>query len=241
MKPTLSVIIPALNEEENIAAAVAEVLRIVENRFANYELLLFDDGSRDRTGAIMDQLAGANTHLRVTHNPRPCNLGGVYKQGIAMARFDYVTWVPGDNENPGRAIEPPVDAIGKADIVLPYPTNLNVRPWTRRVISCAYTFLMNLLFGQRLRYFNGTAIFRTADLRSIIITTNSFAFQTEALLKLLKAGRSYVEVGIEIQPRCGRRSKALHLRNLIAVPKAVARLVAEIHFNRNRPKEIGQR
>jgi dolichol-phosphate mannosyltransferase len=233
---TISVIIPALNEEANILGAVDEVIAALGNRFEDYELLLFDDGSQDRTGELMDSLARANPRVRVTHNDQSRNLGGVYKQGIAAARFDYLFLVPGDNEITGSALVRTLDAIGKADLVIPYPTNMHVRPWIRRIGSRAYTFLINLLFGRRLNYYNGTVICRTADARSIIIRTDSFAYQSEALLKLLRAGKTYVEVGIEIRPLPGRRSNALRLRNLIAVFKAVRHLVVEIH---GKPKENG--
>jgi dolichol-phosphate mannosyltransferase len=105
-RPTLSVIIPALNEEANIAAATEEVIKTVQERFADYEILLFDDGSTHRTGSIMDQLAAQNPRIRVTHNHQSHELGGVYKQGVAMASFGYILLVPGDNENPGSAILP---------------------------------------------------------------------------------------------------------------------------------------
>lgn len=237
MKPTLSVIIPALNEEANIAAAVAEVLRTVGDRFADYELLLFDDGSRDRTGAIMDELASTNPRLRVTHNPTPHNLGGVYQQGIQMARHEYAIMVPGDNENPGSAIEPVLDQIGKADIVIPYPLNQGVRPFARRVISRTYIGLMNLLFGCDLPYYNGTTICRVASVCAIRIRTASFAYQSEVLVKLLHQGASYVTVGIEIQPQPGRTSKALHWRNVVRVCQAIARLWFEVRFQSPNPRK----
>ena len=154
----------------------------------------------------------------------------MYKQGVAIARFDYVLMVPGDNENPGSAILPVIDAIGKADVVIPYATNTHVRPRVRRIASRGYTMLINLLFGRRLKYYNGTSIIRRADLRSISITTDSFAYQSEVLLKLLRQGKSYVEVGIQIKPPPDSNSKALKLGNLVGVVKAILHLVAEIHF-----------
>jgi glycosyltransferase involved in cell wall biosynthesis len=238
LKPTISVIIPALDEETNIAAAVEEVTKVLGDRVADYELLLFDDGSRDRTGEIMDKLARANSRIRVAHNARPRNLGGVYKQGIAAARFDYILMVPGDNENPGHALIPVLDKVGNADIVIPYATNTNTRPLIRRIGSAAYTKLVNLLFGHRLKFYNGTVISRTADLRVITIRTNSFAYQSEALVKLLHAGKSYVEVAIEIQARPGHRSKALRFQNLINVLTALGNLMLDIHFRKQRKTSI---
>ncbi len=230
-KPTISVIVPALNEEANIADAIREAIASLGGRFADYELLLFNDGSTDGTGAIMDDLAARDPHLRVTHNPSPRNLGGVYKQGVALARFDYVVMVPGDNENPGRAMQAPFDAIGSADIVLPYPTNSAVRGEGRHAVSRAYVFLVNRLFGQRVRYYNGTVIHRTANLRDLEIKTDSFAYQAEILIKLLHAGKSFVEVGIEIDPpKPGRRSRALRWKNLVQVGRTMADLFLELRL-----------
>ena len=229
VRRTISVIIPALNEEANVVATVNEVLTALGDRFEDYELLIFDDGSHDRTGELMDDLAKTNPRIRVTHNDRSRNLGGVYKQGIALACFDYLFLVPGDNEITGSALIRTLDAVGKADIVIPYPTNMEVRPLARRIASRGYTLLINLLFGRRLKYYNGTVISRLADVRNITIRTDSFAYQSEALLKLLRAGKTYVEVGVEIRQWPGRRSNALRLANLVAVLKAVGRLVLEMH------------
>jgi hypothetical protein len=173
--------------------------------------------------------------VRVTHNAQPRNLGGVYKQGVALARFDYVIMVPGDNENPGWSFTPVLEAVGQADIITSYTTNLHTRPLLRRIGSHGYTLLINILFGYHLKYYNGIVLSRTADLRAIDIRTNSFAYQSEILVKLIHAGKSYHEVGIEIQSQPGHASKALSLRNLVAVVKAVAQLFVETHFRRPAP------
>lgn len=233
-KPSVSFVIPALNEEANIAAAVREAVAAMGDRFADYELLLFDDGSTDRTGAIMDGLAAADPrHVRVTHNASPCNLGGVYKQGIELARMEYLLMVPGDNENPGHALQAPFDAIGRADIVLPYPVNSSVRGATRHLISRVYVGLLNRLFGLRVRYYNGTVIHRTANLKELPIKTSSFAYQAEILIKLLCAGKSFVEVPIRIDPpKEGRRSRAFRWKNMVQVGRTLGDLFMDLRIRR---------
>lgn len=237
IKPTVSFIIPALNEEANIADAAREAVAAMGGRFADYELLLFDDGSTDRTGRIMDELAAADPrHVRVTHNPTPRNLGGVYKQGIALARMDYVLMVPGDNENPGHALQAPFDAIGRAEIVLPYPVNSSVRGPVRHLVSRVYVGLLNRLFGLRVRYYNGTVIHRTANLKGLSIETSSFAYQAEILIKLLCAGKSFVEVPIRIDPpKEGRRSRAFRWKNMVQVGRTLAGLFVALRVRRVLP------
>lgn len=207
------------------------------DRFGDWELLLFDDGSTDRTGAIMDGLAAADPrHLRVTHNPAPRNLGGVYKQGIDLARMEYVLMVPGDNENPGHALQAPFDAIGRAEIVLPYPVNSQVRGAVRHTVSRVYVGLLNRLFGLRVRYYNGTVIHRTANLKGLRIKTSSFAYQAEILIKLLCAGKSFVEVPIRIEPpKEGRRSRAFRWKNMVQVGRTLGDLFLAIRVRRLLP------
>jgi dolichol-phosphate mannosyltransferase len=225
---TLSVVMPALNEEAHIADAVAEVTRVVAGRFDDYEILVFDDGSTDRTGAIADEIARNDPHVKVTHHAKPKNLGGVYKAGIAQARFEYVIMVPGDNENPGSAISPALDAIGLADIVLPYPER-SKRSALRNAVSRGYVHLMNLLFGLSVRYYNGTVVHRTENVRSITIETDSFAYQTEALVKLLRQGKTFVEVPITIERASSKESKAFRPKNLYGVLASTASLALKVH------------
>ena len=235
---TITVIVPALDEELHIEAAAAEVTEAVSARFLDWEILLFNDGSRDRTGPLMDQIAARDPHVRVVHNERSRNLGGVYKQGLQMARFEYVLMVPGDNENPATALHAPLAAVGLADIVLPFPEDNAVRSAFRNTLSGAYTKTVNLLFGLELPYYNGTVIHRTNLVRSVDIGTDSFAYQAEALVKLLSAGCSFVPAGITVVPRAGRKSKALRLKNLLGVAATFARVFLEVRVLRRLPDPI---
>ena len=225
---TLSIIVPALNEQRHVAATVEQIRLAVEGRFEDWEVVLVDDGSTDETGAIMDGLAAADARISVVHNAQPRNLGGAYKQGIARARHEYVVMIPGDNENPAKAMIPAFDAVGQADVVLPFPTNSAVRGPARHLISRSYTALFNALFGLGIPYYNGTVVHRTELVRSVRIDTDSFAYQAEVLIKLLRRGASWVPVGIEIEPSEDRESKALALRNVVGVSAALARLLYEV-------------
>jgi glycosyltransferase involved in cell wall biosynthesis len=221
---TISVVVPALNEERDVRAAVAEAIAAVSPLFHDYEIICVDDGSTDRTGAIMDELAASDPHVRVIHNARPHNFGGAFKKGLAAARHDYVLCVPGDNENPREAVVPLLERVGEADMVLSYPER-KVRSAHRNAISGVYTGVVNALFGLRVRYFNGTVVHRRDLLRQISIETDSFAYQTEAIVKLLARGATFVEVGITSRPHAAaHRTSAFRLENLVGVGLTLARL-----------------
>src|SRR5215467_14385467 len=82
----LSVVLPAYNEEALIAKTVSSCVEVLGVIAPDYEIIVVDDGSRDRTGAIADDLADANPRIHVVHN-RPNRGYG----GALMAGFDAAT------------------------------------------------------------------------------------------------------------------------------------------------------
>jgi hypothetical protein len=230
--PSLTFIVPGLNEEANIAATVAEIGRVTD-LLAGHEILLIDDGSTDRTGAIMDELAAARPdRVRAIHHERNLGLGAAYRRGVAEARCEHLMLIPGDNQFPAQSMRLVVERVGEADIVVQYTSNPEVRAPGRRLLSSAYTAILDALFGLDLKYFNGTVVHRTALVRSVRMTTGGFAYQAEILIRLLKRGATHVQVGVPITERQGGRSAALRARNVAAVFSTVARLIWEIHVLR---------
>jgi len=227
---TLSVIIPALNEEGNLAAAVHTVLKAIGNRFDDYELLIFDDGSTDHTGDIADELATDNPCIRVIHNKRNVGFGYNYSRGVQIARMQYITMFPGDNEIPEEAIRGILDAVGSAEIVVPYISTPAVRGWKRRLISATFVGLVNLLFGMRLRYFNGPCVHCRELLLSVPMKTHGFAYMAAILVRLIRSGCSYIEVPMPLRAREHGRSKAFRLKNILSVVGTLIELFWEIRI-----------
>lgn len=217
---SISVVVPALNEERNIEAAIQTAKTSISKYFDDYEILVFDDGSTDKTGEIIDRVAKADPTIKVTHHDRPKNLGGVYKAALAKASKTFLIMIPGDNENPPHAIEPVLAEAGQADIIVPYTCNQEVRAPLRRFLSTGFVTLLNLASGCRLKYYNGTVLQRVDLLREIRIETDGFGYQAEALVKLLKKKHTFKEIPIAISPQqAGRKSRALSVKNLVTIGK----------------------
>ncbi len=229
-KPTISFIVPALNEEKNIELTVQQILIAAQDRFSDYEILLVDDGSTDATGYIMESMAAKNDKIHVIHNPHNLGLGGAYKRGLAATKFDYVMMVVGDNEHNAAGLVDILSAVGKADIVIPYVINPYNRSYLRRFMSSGYTTLINLLFGLRIRYYNGLAIHRVDLVRQITITTDGFGFNAEILVKLLKQGNSYVEVSTTLNKRKAGKTKIFQPKNLLSVMRTILHLAWVVYF-----------
>lgn len=220
----VSFIVPAFNEQSNIADTVLEI-GAAAGGLSNYEIIIVNDCSSDSTGEIIDELARTNYRVRAVHNQENLGLGGAYKVGVANATMTYVMMVPGDNNHPANGIVPILECIGKADIVIPYVDNPQVRHWHRRLISWTFRNLLNLIFRLRVSYYNGLVVHRRALLNTITIETNGFAYQAEALVKLLRRGASSIDVAVPIAHRGDRSTRAFQLKNIWTVASTILRLM----------------
>jgi len=232
---TITLIVPALNEEQLITETVRQIIDVVDGRFHDYEILLINDGSTDRTAELMDDLARMHNHVRVIHNDKNIGLGASYHLGVSQARCEYVMLLCGDGGMPASSLPAIFARIGSADIVVPYCENLKqIKSPGRYLLSRAYTTLLNTLFGLRLRYYNGLQVHRVELVRSVRGTSEGFGFQGEILVKLLKAGKSFVEVPVQGAEKANR-SSALRLKNVVSVSRTIGGLIH--HTRVRRPSE----
>ncbi|HZQ74384.1 MAG TPA: glycosyltransferase family 2 protein [Burkholderiales bacterium] len=226
---TISFVVPAFNEERVLGSFVEQLMaEIALARFADYEVILVNDGSSDRTGEIMDQASSRHPKVRVLHNATNLRFGNSYKRGLGESRFEYVMLLCGDGGLPAASLPAIFDQIGRADIVVPWMTNLRrIKSFPRYLLSRGYTAILNTLFGLRLRYYNGLPVHRRDLLQKIAIKSGGFGFQAEILIKLLRSGCTFVEVGVE-GAEVKQHSVAMRPRNWVSVAATIARLIVEL-------------
>ncbi len=228
----LSFIVPALNEGKAVSRTVRSIKTAGESLLQDFEIVLVDDGSTDDTGAIMERLAAEDSRVRVLHNWPNLGLGGAYLRGVEGARHEYVMLVPGDDCFPPESLTPIIEKMGSAEIVIPYVLNTEVRPWSRRLLSAAFTKGLNFLFGIDVPYYNGLVLHRRDLIKSANISTHSFAYQAEALIKLLSRGHSFTSVGVLLHERSSGGSKALRLKNVRQIVSTILRLFWDVRIRR---------
>ncbi len=232
-KPSISVIIIALNEADSIMdalAAVADALK--KHHIDDFEILFVDAGSSDGTGQIMDDCAKSDPRISVIHVASR-GLGHCFREGVARASKEYVGWFPGDNETSPETMGNVFAQVGKADVIIPYTMNPWVRPLSRRILSVIYTKVFNTLFGLNLKYFNGPCFFRRAVLKTVTMSTDGPAYMVEILVQLVRRKEiSYVEVPMYLRAQDGRQSRILRWKNVYEIAKTLTRLFFRIYLQR---------
>lgn len=228
---SISIVVPAFNEEKSIKEAVANLIDALDAfELAKYEIIIVDDGSTDQTGEIADRLAIEKDYIRVIHHSKNLGVGSAVRDGYKLAQGEYVSWFPGDGENKAEELVKCFKYFGLYDIINPYITNSQVRRLRRRIVSRVFSFIINLSFGTNLRYTNGLVIYRRKIFDKIKVNSKGFFFQTEALIKALKLGYSYIEVATELRGRKKGISKALNIKSLFEIASSYTRLLADIYL-----------
>lgn len=223
---TLTIVIPALNEEKNILLTVHEILPIARQELDGFELILVNDGSSDGTGLAIDHLAASDNAVRVIHHAQRRGVGASYKEGILNARMNYVTLIPGDHEAHPSTWPEFFRAVGKADLVIGYRTNQHVsRPMYRVILSRLYTWVMGRLFGVRVRDFHSLVVYPTNTVRRDELQFVGYTYQLELLVELFRSQVSFTEVPVVLLPVEAKSTRSLSFQTLRNVMQTTVRLL----------------
>ena len=233
MKPSVSVLMLAFNEEGTICQAVSDVTMAAEQAgITDYEIWVVNDGSTDATGALVSELRWVRPNIFVAHHPVNLGLRAAYETGLKVATKERVVWLPADCEMASESIAEILKAIGTADLVVPYHGTPERRPWFRRLLTWGSTLQLNVALGHRLNYFQGTVVYPTALARRLPRTEAGFFFNAEQLAWALEEGCTYVQVPLAHQERRYGVSKAVSLKAIWRAQMLILRLAFRIHAER---------
>jgi glycosyltransferase involved in cell wall biosynthesis len=201
----LSYFFPAHNEEANLEGLVDEALATLPLLAETFEIIAVDDGSRDATPSIADDLAARHPDIvRAVHHPTNLGYGAALRSGFAAARYELVAFTDGDRQfhvaDIGRLTER-LSAADAPDVVVGFRIK-RADPFIRTAYARAYRLANRIFFGLKVTDVDcACKLFRREALEGIHVESDGAFFSAELLIKLGAAGRSIVEVGVPHYPR----------------------------------------
>jgi glycosyltransferase involved in cell wall biosynthesis len=227
----ISFIVLSYNEEANVEAAIETVLRAAyDAKLDTFEIVAIDDGSTDRTGEILARLAAQHPQIRIATHEVNRGLGESIRRGIAMASFERLMFIAGDNDMSFEMIRLLLRYREAADIVLAFPINTEQRTVWRNTLSVFYRLIHVIVFRVFVNYVNAPSISRTAIIRSLPLHSQRFSIIAECTVKMLRSGCSFAEVpGFLQNPNRGKTRNTVSLKNLAEVIRGFVRLFFEVH------------
>lgn len=231
MRHSLTFLIPALNEEGSIKKTYVKAINSAKRYGLDYEIIIINDGSTDRTGAVAEDIKKQDPCVQVIHNKFPKGMGYGYKEGLTLTNKEYFMLIPGDDAFDEKQIALILEKIGAEDIIIPFTRNSEVRPKNRQFFSNLFTDTLNLLFNLDIKYYNGIVLHQTKKLKNLNIRSNKFTYQAEILIKLIKKRKcSYCQVGLDLNKRKSGESSAVRFANFIDVGKFYLLLLSDIYL-----------
>jgi glycosyltransferase involved in cell wall biosynthesis len=220
----LSVVLPAWNEEAVIARTVEAVVETLRVLAPDYEIVVVDDGSQDRTGEIADALSAANPRIRVVHNRPNLGYGGALIAGFNAVSKDLTFFMDADGQFDIRDITHLLAQIERYDAVLGYRQHRQ-DPWPRKVNAWGWKLLMLLLFGLRVRDIDcAFKLYPTKLVRRANVQAQGAMVNTEMLVKLARLGYRWVEVPVRHYPREGGKATGANLRVIVRAFRELLKL-----------------
>jgi glycosyltransferase involved in cell wall biosynthesis len=199
--PGISVFLPAHNEEGNIERVVDGFRTLLPEFAADYEIIVVNDGSSDRTGEIADRISRSDPHVRVVHHPVNQGYGAAVVSGLRAAIMPYVLLCDGDGQFDPADLTLMTVEIGEHDVVAGKRLH-RADHLIRRLNGKAWSILMKQLFGLRLTDIDcGFKLFRRELLNGLELDARGAMITTELLAKLAERGARITEVGVHHLPR----------------------------------------
>lgn len=200
----LSYFFPAHNEAANLPGLVAEALATLPSLAERFEIVIVDDGSRDATPRLADELAERHPEVRAVHHPVNLGYGAALRTGFAAARFELLAFTDGDRQfrvaDLGSLLTR-LAAPDRPDAVVGYRIH-RADPLVRTVYARLYRLANRMFFGLGVRDVDcACKVFRRSALDGISVESGGAFFSAELLIKLQAAGRSIAEVGVPHYPR----------------------------------------
>ena len=224
----LSVFFPMWNEQDYIERAVDAAREECEDLLslgdiADYEIIIVNDASTDRTAEMADALAAEDNHVKVVHHPQNRKLGGSMKSGYAAATGDLVLFtdadLPFDMHDVHKAIR--LLRYYDADIVSAYRFDRTGEGYVRTVYSFFYNMMVRVLFGVRMRDINfAFKLCRTRVFDHVQLKSEGSFIDAELVVRAKKYGYSVIQFGVDYFPRTRGVST-------LSSPKVILKILSE--------------
>ncbi len=197
---SLSLVIPAYNDETTIARLVADSVALLEKICPDYEIVLANDGSKDRTPSILQDLKAKNPRIRVINHEVNQGYGRTIRELYLSGRKDLIFSLPGDYQYAPKELLPMTEGLKDHDFVIGLRVHRS-DPWRRKLQSKVYNLMLRSLYGHKHADVNSIKLFKRPILDKVNLLSFSPFVDAELCIRAEKAGFKVIEIPIEHLPR----------------------------------------
>jgi glycosyltransferase involved in cell wall biosynthesis len=212
----VSLFFPVYRDEATVAVMVEKARHLLLSLGGPFEIVIVDDGSPDRSGAIADDLAREHPELRVIHHDRNLGYGAAVRTGLAACRHEFVCMTDGDDEYEVEDFRKLLKLRDRYDLIITFRYR-KIYSGKRIFVSWVYNRLLRFLFRTPFRDVStGLRLVRRSVLQDVELTAASPFIGAEIAIKAMLKGYRIGEVGIQTFPRAFGSGTSTSLPNILA-------------------------
>jgi glycosyltransferase involved in cell wall biosynthesis len=198
---SLSVFFPCYNEQGNIERVVKSAIDVLTPLKIDYEIIIVDDGSKDKTGQIADSLAAGDTHIKAVHHRPNRGYGAALQSGFKAATKEYVFYTDGDGQFDIKELPLLFKYTADYDIVTGYRINRQDN-LIRKINAFCWTTMVNLLFGMKIKDMDcAFKLYKRRIFDDIKMESTGALINTEIFARAKNKGYKIFQIGVHHYPR----------------------------------------
>jgi glycosyltransferase involved in cell wall biosynthesis len=239
--PSISIFFPAWNEEDYVERTVSRAVDVLSRLTNDFEIIVVNDASTDRTREICEELAARIPQFRVITHPVNLKLGGAMRTGLAASTKDIVVYsdmdLPFDLNELERALH--LMQYLEADMICAFRFDRTSEGPKRIVYSFAYNLLIRSLFGVYVKDINFSfKVMHRRVLEAVELNSQGSLIDAELVVKAIRQGFHVFQIGVDYFPRTRGVSTLSSPAIIVKMVRELVKLYPEMRHPREAVRPV---
>ncbi|MCI0492456.1 MAG: glycosyltransferase family 2 protein [Planctomycetes bacterium] len=231
----LSLCLPCFNEEQVIGDVLLGATAVLPEFLDEFEIVVVDDGSADRTAAVVESLAAKDERIRLVRHKRNCGYGAAVSSALRAARGEWICFTDGDGQFNPLDLPQLLVAAHEADVVLGY-RHRRADNLVRRFNALSWKKLIHCILGVQVRDLDcAFKLFPRWVVESLNLSAEGACISAEIIVQCVRGGLSICEVPVNHFSRAAGKPTGANVR---VIAKAFRELPALWQYRRIQPGRI---
>lgn len=228
MVNSLSVFFPCYNEQDNVERVVKAALEVLESLKIDYEVIIVNDGSKDKTGQIADKLAAENKNIKVVHHSPNQGYGAALQSGFKKSTKEYVFYTDGDGQFDIKELPLLFPFTADYDIITGFRINRQDN-LIRKMNAFCWTTMVNLLFGMKIKDMDcAFKLYKRKIFDEVTLKSTGALINTEIFARAKNKGYKIYQLGVHHYPRIAGKQTGANLKVILRAFKELFALYKQI-------------
>ncbi len=224
----ISLFFPVYNDEKTVRRVTEKAIKLLTSLSTQFEIIIINDGSPDKSGEIADQLSKECENVRVIHHEVNKGYGSAIRTGLSNAKYPWIFFTDGDDEYDVFDFLKLYRLKDYYDLIITF-RYVKAYSGKRQFISGVYNMVLRWLFRTNYRDIStGLRMIRKSLVEQLVLQSTSPFIGAELTIRTMLKGYRVGEVGIQTFPREFGKGASTSLKNIMATIKDMLRIYKNI-------------